>query len=56
MENEQMLKVLQIQLETLAEIEVVKTFLHIQAKYDLLNRLVQKESKNNEQIQTSRNN
>ena len=55
MGNKELLQVLKIQLETLAELETVKTFLHLQAKHDLLTRLINQENKNNEQVQTSRN-
>jgi len=53
MKNEQLLQVLKIQLDTLGELETVKTFLHIQAKFYLLTNLINSENNQNEQIQTS---
>ena len=47
-ENKQHLQVLQIQLETLAELPSVKKFLELQQKAAMLSQLIKKEEADNE--------
>jgi hypothetical protein len=49
-ENKQHLQVLQIQLETLAELPSVKKFLELQQKAAMLSQLIKKDEGSNEQV------
>jgi hypothetical protein len=47
-ENKQHLQVIQIQLETLAELDAVKKFIELQQKAAMLSQLIQKDEADNE--------
>ncbi len=49
-DNKQHLQVISIQLETLAELEVVKKFLELQQKAQMLSQLIKKDEESNEQV------
>ena len=47
-ENRQHLQVIQIQLETLAELDAVKKFIELQQKAAMLSQLIKKDEADNE--------